>query len=263
MKENWPGAIIVFFIILFVYTKLAGPIPFSINSINTTKTDLFTSSGEGKLTAVPDQATVDASVTAQSATVADAQTKVNLTTNKIIADLKKLGLSDKDIKTTDYSVNPNYGNSEATTNGSAMMPAPIVPPGGQQQIVGYTVTQNLEVNVKPIDKANKVVDAATADGANLVGDVNFTFSDQLSKSLEQQATQLAVNDAKDKAQSLANASGIHLGKIVNVVENSNSPRPLMMATGIASKAVDQSAPTNLTPGENTMTVDVTLSYETY
>jgi uncharacterized protein YggE len=62
---------------------------------------------------------------------------------------------------------------------------------------------------------------------------------------------------------LANASGVHLGKIVNVVPNSNQPRPVMMAAGIASKATDQSVPTNVTPGENTMTVDVTLYYETY
>jgi hypothetical protein len=256
MKENWPGAIIVFFIVLFVYTKLAGPIPFFINSVNTTKTDLFTSNGEGKVTAVPDQATVDAGVTAQSQTVADAQTKVNQTADKIIADLKKLGLSDKDIKTTDYSVSPNYSN-EIVPMGAPMMS------GTNQNITGYTVTQNLEVNVKPIDKANKVVDTATADGANLVGGVNFTFSDELSKSLEQKATQQAVNDAKNKAQTLANASGIHLGKIVNVVENSNSPRPLMMAAGVASKAVDQSAPTNVTPGQNSLTVDVVLYYETY
>jgi uncharacterized protein YggE len=262
MKENWPGAIIVFFIVLFVYTKLAGPIPFFINSVNTTKTDLFTSNGEGKVTAVPDQATVDAGVTAQSATVADAQTKVNFATNKIIADLKKLGLSDKDIKTTDYSVNPNYGDS-GTVNGPIAMPM-LPPGGGQQQIVSYTVTQNLEVKVKPIDKANKVVDAATADGANLVGNVNFTFSDTLSKSLQQQATQQAVNDAKDKAQTLAKASGITLGKVVNVTTNGNFPQPVMMSAGIASKnSVDQSAPTTVTPGQNSLTVDVTLSYETY
>jgi uncharacterized protein len=258
MKDNWAPAIILFFIVLFAYTKLAGPIPFSINSVNTTKTDLFTSSGEGKMTAIPDQATVNAGVTAQSTTVVDAQNKVNQTTNKIIADLKKLGLSDKDIKTTDYSVNPNYGTGTA-------MPMMGVIGGGQQQITGYTVTQNLEIKVKPIDKANKVVDTATADGANLVGGINFTFSDILSKSLEAKATEQAVNDAKDKAQTLASASGIHLGKIVNVVQNSNQPRPFLMAAGMGAKT-DQAITvpsTNVTPGENTLTVSVVLYYETY
>lgn len=251
MKENWPGAIIVFFIVLFVYTKLAGPIPFFINSVNTTKTDLFSSSGEGKITAVPDMATVTVGVTQTSATVADAQEKANKATDKIIQDVKKLGLSDKDIKTTNYSVSPNYSNEIIPMMG-----------GGQQNITGYTVTQNLEIKINPIDKANKVLDTATADGANLVNGVNFTFSDDLQKSLSSQATQQAVDDAKNKAQGLANAAGIHLGKIVNVVENSNQPRPLMMAAGVAAKT-DQSTPTNVTPGENTLTVDVVLYYETY
>jgi uncharacterized protein YggE len=255
MKESLVGAIIVFFIALFVYTKLAGPIPFFINSVNTTKTDLFSSSGEGKVTAVPDEATVDVGVTAQSTTVTDAKNKVNQAANKIIADLKKLGLADKDIQTTDYSINPNYSQQ----NGIVM---PMLPQGEQQTITGYTVTQNLEVQVQPIDKTNQVVDLATKDGANLVGGVNFTFSDQLSKSLEQQATQQAVDNAKAKAQDLAKAAGINLGKIVNVVENSNQPQPLMMTTNTAAKT-DQSAPTNITPGENTVTVDVVLYYETY
>jgi hypothetical protein len=256
MKDNWPGVIIVFFIVLFVYTKLAGPIPFFINSVNTTKTDLFSASGEGKVTAVPDQATIDVGVTQQSATVADAQNQVNKTAAKIIQDVKKLGLSDKDIKTTNYSVSPNYSNEIVP------MGVPVLP-NRQQNITGYTVTQNMEIKVKPIDKANKVVDAATADSANLVGGINFTFSDSLQKSLEQQATQQAVNDAKDKAQNLAGAAGIGLGKIVNVVENSNQPSPLMMTAGVAGKTVDQSAPTNVTPGENSLTVDVVIYYETY
>jgi uncharacterized protein YggE len=256
MKENWVGAIIVFFIVLFVYTKLAGPIPFFINSVNTTKTDLFSSNGEGQVTAAPDQATVDAGVTIQSATVAQAQNKVNEISDKIITDVKKLGVSANDIKTTNYSVNPNYSN-EIVPMGAPMMP------GGQQNITGYTVTQNVEIKVKPIDKVNKVIDAATADGANLVGGVNFTFSDEFQKSLSDKATKQAVDDAKNKAQGLANAAGIHLGKIVNVVQNSNQPRPVMMGAGIAAKTTDQSAPTNVTPGENTLTVDVVLYYETY
>jgi uncharacterized protein YggE len=255
MKESLVGAIIVFFVALFVYTKLAGPIPFFINSVNTTKTDLFSSSGEGKVTAVPDQATVTVGITQQSQTVSEAKNKVNQATDSIIKDLKKLGLADKDIKTTDYSVNPNYSQQ----NGIAM---PMLPTTGQQTITGYTVTENLEINVKPLEKANQVIDAATKDGANLVGGVNFTFSDQLSKSLESQATEQAVSDARAKAEALAKATGINLGKVVNVVENQpGQPIPMMAAN--AALKTDQSAPTNVTPGENSLTVDVVLYYETY
>jgi uncharacterized protein YggE len=249
MKETWAPAIILFFIALFVYTKLAGPIPFFINSVNTTKSDLFSSSGEGKVTAVPDQATINVGVTQESATVSDAQNKVNKAADKIINDVKKLGISANDIKTTNYSVAPNYANGIA----------PLVE--RQQNITSYTVTQNLEIKVKPIEKANKVIDTATANGANLVGGINFTFSDSLEKSLEQKATKQAVDDAKAKAKTLAQTAGIHLGSIVNVVTNSSQPIPLM-AEG-AAKTDQSTTSTTLTPGQNTVTIDVTLYYETY
>lgn len=247
--------IIAFFVILFAYTKLAGPIPFSVNSIQTTNSNLFSSSGEGKATAVPDSATVSLGVTAQGKTVSDAQSKANETADKIIAAVKKLGISDKDIKTTNYSVNPDYGSGEVRTL--------IYPPTDNQSITGYTVTQNLDISVKPIETANKVVDAATANGANLVGGVNYKFSDEVQKKLEDEARVQAVKDAKDKAESLANASGVRLGRIINVVESTTGfPMPMAFKSEAAGTP-DTTAPTNVTPGENSVTIDVTIYYETY
>lgn len=247
--------IVILFLALFVYTKLAGPIPFSINSVNTTKTDLFSSAGEGEATAIPDSATVSLGITTQATNVADAQNKANQTADKIIGNIKKLGVSEKDIKTTNYSVNPNYGQGEIQP-----MMYPIR--NGGNNITGYTVTQNLEVEVKPIEKVNKVVDTATAAGANLVGGINFTFSDEMLEKLENQARKEAVANAKKKAQSLANASGLRLGKIVNVIENSNFPRIMPMAAGALEKT-DQNVPTNITPGENSVIINVIIYYETY
>lgn len=247
--------IVLLFAAFFIYTKLAGPIPFSINSVNTTKTDLFSSAGEGKATAIPDSAIVELGITTQATTVIDAQNKANQTANKIIENIKKLGISEKDIKTTNYSVNPNYGQGEVQ---------PMIYPirNGGNNIASYTVTQNLEVKVKPIEKVNKVVDVVTAAGANLVGGINFTFSDGLQKSLEQKARQEAVDNAKEKAKNLANAAGIRLLRVVNVVENSNFPRIMPMAAGALEKT-DQNAPTNITPGENSVIINVIIYYETY
>ena len=248
--------VIILFAALFLYTKLAGPFPFFINSVQTNKTDLFSADGEGTATAIPDTATIDLGITQTATTVIDAQNKTNQTANKIINNIKKLGISETNIKTTNYSVNPNYS--------SGIEPMFIVR-GGGQNITGYTVSQNLEIKVTPMDKINQVIDTATSGGANLVGGINFTFSDQLQKSLEDKATQEAVDNAKNKAQNLAGASGISLGKIVNVVESSNFPRPIMMGGGAAvnSTAEQTAPPTNVTPGQNTVTVDVVIYYETY
>jgi hypothetical protein len=269
--EKYQKPFVIIFILfagLFIYTKLAGPIPFYINSVNTTKTDLFNVEGTGTATAVPDSGVVNLGVTQTAATVALAQSKTNEIANKLIADIRKLGIAEKDIKTTNYSVTPNYSANPRPLlpNQPQTMMYPISPPtgGSEQQIIGYTVTQNLEIDVKPIDKANNVVDTATADGANLVGQVSFSFSEDMKKQLENKARENAIKDAKDRAQNLSNLSGIRLGKLTNVVE-SNQINPWPMAyMGAGKSTTDQAQPpTNITPGENTVSITVTLFYETY
>lgn len=258
--------IVLLFLAFFLYTKLAGPIPFYINSVNTTKTDLFSSNGEGSISAVPDTASVSLGITQQAATVSDAQSKANESAKKIIDSIKKLGISEKDIKTTNYSVNPNYGTNQRplplSDQESLIYP---VPPGGgsEQPIIGYTVTQNLEIKVKPIDKVNDVIDAATKSGANLVGGVNFTFSDELKKSLEDKARKEAVDNARAKAKNLADAAGVRLGRVVNVVENSNFPYYPVALKAEAGQGGDQPTPSNVTPGENEVIINVVIYYETY
>lgn len=233
--------ILFIFLGLFLYTKLVGPIPFSVNSVTTNKSDVFSVTGEGKATAIPDTAQLSLGVTKTSTTVASAQEQANTAANKIIEDLKNLGIAEKNIRTTNYSVSPNYDFSR-----------------GGQNITGYTVTQSLEVNVTPIDTANKAIDAATAAGGNIVGGVNFTFDDETKKELEQKARVEAVKMAKEKAESLANATGIRLGRIVDVQESTGfEPRPIMMQA-LEAKSAD----TQLQPGKNSISISITLSYET-
>ncbi|MCL6096114.1 MAG: SIMPL domain-containing protein [Patescibacteria group bacterium] len=265
--EKYQKPFVIIFLLfagLFIYTKLAGPIPFYINSVNTTKTDLFSVEGTGTATAVPDSGVVNLGVTQTATTVTDAQNKTNEIANKLVADIKKLGIAEKDIKTTNYSVNPNYGTNPRPLlpNEPQTMMYPV-PGGSQQQIIGYTVTQSLEIDVKPIDKANKVVDTATADGANLVGQVSFSFSDEMKTKLENKAREDAIKEAKQKAQNLANLSGIHLGRLVNVVEsNQVRPWPMPMVQSEKTTADQGTPPTNITPGESTVSITVTLFYET-
>lgn len=231
------------FLGLFLYTKLFGPIPFSVNSIQTTKTNLFTTSGTGKAIGIPDTAQLSIGVTKTASTVSSAQEQTNTAANKIINDLKKLGIKDKDIKTTNYSVNPNYDFNR-----------------GEQNITGYTVTQTLEISVAPIDVANKAIDTATSDGANLVGGVNFVFDEKTKKNLENKAREDAVKEAKEKAQNLAKITGIKLGRIVDVQESGNfEPRPIFATQSLE---VGKAADTSLQPGENSITINITLYYET-
>lgn len=238
----------IFFIFLglFLYIKFAGPIPFTINSVTTTKDSFFTVDGKAEVTAIPDTAQISLGVTQKATTVQQAQTQVNTIINKITTDIKNLGVGDKDIKTTNYSVNPEYDYSTA-----------------KQTLTDYSVNANLQINVKPIDKANQAVDLATRDGANQVGGIQFTVNDTEQKQLENQARNQAIQDAKDKAKSISQAAGLRLGRIVDVKESPQyNPRPIPYLA--AEKTSDTTTPpTQLNPGENQITSTVTLSYETY
>lgn len=232
------------FVALFLYTKFTGPIPFSVNSIQTNKTNLFTASGTGKATAVPNTAQLSLGVTKTAKTISDAQNQANTVINKLTTDLKSLGILETDIKTTNYNVYPNYDYTN-----------------GKQITNGYTVSQNLEVKVKQIDKANSAIDIATVDGTNMVGGLSFILDDQTQKDLENKARKEAVQNAKDKAQSLANAAGIKLGRIVDVQESNNTPLPMYRTMMAGGGETDQK--TNVSPGKNTVEINVTLSYEIF
>jgi uncharacterized protein YggE len=240
-----PLIIILFtFICLFAFLKIFGPIPFFNQNITTTKNSLFTVQGVGEATIIPDTAMISFGVTKTAPTVESAKNQVNEITNKITQDLKNLGVEVKDIQTTNYSVNPQYDYKTNT-----------------QTITGYSVDTTIQVKLKPIDKANQAIDLATKDGANQVGGIQFTVDDAKQKELTQEARKKAVKDAKEKAQSLSDAAGIHLGKIVDIQENAQDyPRPVNFMT--ANKTTD-STPTELNPGENKITTTISLSYETY
>src|SRR3990172_7153296 len=100
------GAVVVFFILLFVYTKIAGPVPFYINSVTSTKTDSFQVQGTGKTAGAPDKSLINIGVTQESADVLDAQKKTNEASNRIISALKAMGVEEKNIKTVGYSISP-------------------------------------------------------------------------------------------------------------------------------------------------------------
>lgn len=248
MKELKTPLFTVLFILVgvFLYTKLAGPIPFSVNSIQTNKSNLFSVTGKGEATEVPDTALISLGVAKTAPNVLTAQEQVNTISNKLISDLKSLGIEEKNIKTTNYSVYPNYDYS-----------------AGRQNITGYTITQNLEVKIKPIDKANKAIDIATSDGANIVGGINFVLNDDAQKRLENKAREEAIKNAKEKAESLSRLSGIRLGRIIDVSENPVFERPIPVSLDLKAPESEIEKSTEITPGESTITTTITLSYETY
>jgi uncharacterized protein YggE len=240
--KNIGGAIIIFFIALFAYTKLAGPIPFTVTSVTTNKTDTFSVTGEGKVSVPPDIAVVSAGVQAQGATVKIAQDQLNKNMNAISAAVKSAGVDSKDIQTSGYNINPMYDYN-----------------AGSQRITGYQASSNVTIKVRAIDTASSVIDAATLAGANQVGDISFDVDDKTTA--QNEARQKAVADAKTKAENAARIAGFSLGKIINYSEDFGGiVRPVPMLAK-ADAAGGGGAPTQVETGTNEITVTVTLSYQ--
>jgi uncharacterized protein YggE len=249
-----PAFIIIFsFICLYVFSKVLGPLPLSITSVTTTKTDLFTSTATGEVDSTPTTAHVSLGVTKTAATADEAKNQLNEVINKVTADIKALGIEDKDIKTTNFLVNPDY---------SEPRPLTLSVKPGVQDTGRYTGTANIEVDTKDVATANKAVDIASADGANLIGNVSFAVSDEEREGLEDQAREKAIQNAKAKAEKIAKAAGLKLGRLVNISESSGGPQPVFMDARAADLKTTGSAPTDLQPGQNTIQITVTLSYET-
>lgn len=220
--------------------------PLSISSTNTQKTDLFTVSGEGKVSVIPDTGIVNLGITINRGDVKSAQSEVNRVMDKITQDIKKLGIEDKDIKTQNYSIYPQYDYQN-----------------GANRITGYHVNSNLVVTVRQLEKINSVIDTATADGANTVGGVTLTVDEARHKQLLQEARDQAVAEAKVKAESLSRSAGITLGRIVNIQESGDRPiSPLFLAKEMAADGRGGGADTSISPGSTDISTTVTLFYET-
>lgn len=249
MEKNkiatFTAIILIFFFALFIFTRVAGSIPLTVHNINTNLSDSFESQGTGKASAAPDTAVVNLGITAEASTVQLAQEQANQSATKIINALKAQEINEKDIKTTNYSLNPNYSFS-----------------GETQRINGYTVNQTFEVET-PIEKANQVIDAATSAGANNIGNITFKLNDKKQEELRNQAREEAVNNAKNSANGLAKAAGIRLGKIINISENfgGNQPQPVTLDARVGQGGEIQNK-TEITPGESNVEVTVVLTYQT-
>lgn len=169
--------------------------------------------------------------------------------NDIIATLKDLGIEEKDIKTTSYSLNPVYNWTEREG----------------QVLRGYEVSQNVNVKVRDLDKIGEVISSSTEKGANQVGNVSFSIDDEYE--LKNQARELAINKAKEKATLMASQSGMTLGKVKSVYENTNMDYPVPMYAN-AKLEMDQAtgmggaiAVSDIQTGQNEIRVEVTLVYE--
>lgn len=208
--------------------------------------------GQGEAFATPDIANFTFSVTADSATVGGAQDTVTQKTNAVLNALKELGVDDKDIRTTDYSVYPKYTYVPLSCTSTYCPPSRQVPDG-------YTVTHSISIKIRKTDDAGKALAAAGAKGATNISSLSFTVDDP--NSIMNEARDKAVKEARDKAKALARSLGVSLGRVVDFSDNTYNPGPYQLYKAEASAGgADTSAPT-IPTGQNKITSNVSITYE--
>ena len=222
----------------------------SVNMVTTNQVNLFTAQGEAQLTVVPDQAEINLGVNITADSVKAAQDQANAISNNLQAVLATLGIDAAKIKTQDYSVYPEYDWS-----------------GDTRRIVGYNVNTSIRVTVTDFALLNSIIDAAANDGINEIGNIRFTLSSDKQNELRQQARQEAIKQAENNAAELARLSGLRLGKVVNVTENTDRTTNNLYTTNMKmatfdAAAQEESLGTNIEAGETTYHYYVTLSYQT-
>lgn len=212
-----------------------------INTINV--------SGEGEVVSIPDIATFSFTVTNESLSIINSQNAVTKSVNDILAYLGKNGVDEKDIKTTGYNIYPRYEYYNVSSS---------YYPSGKQTLAGYDVSQSVQVKVRKIADAGKIIGGVGELGATNVSGLNFGFDQE--DSLKAEARADAVNKAKAKAQQIAKDLGVSLGRIVSYNESGNYPIMYGMGGDVMSAKSIAPSP-NIPSGENKITSTVNITYE--
>jgi uncharacterized protein len=204
----------------------------------------ITVSAEALVSVEPDQAEIDIGVVAEAKTASQAAKDNAAKLAAVIAEVKKLLKSGDQTKTVGYSVTPTYRT-------------PNPREGGKPEIVGYTATNVVQVKMAAIQDVGRLIDAATAAGANRVQRLVFTLKDQ--DAPQREALRSATVKAKAKAEDVAKALGVKLVRVMSVTENERSFNPLIRER--AEPAMLAQAPTPIESGSVQVRSSVTLVAE--
>ena len=202
--------------------------------------NVITVTGEGTVQVTPDMATISLGVTTDGASAAEAMTANSKALQTVMDRLKSAGIEERDLQTSNLSLNPNWVGYDA---------------GQTPKIAGYVASNMLSVRVRALDSLGTVLDASITDGANTLNGITFDLA--APRPAQDEASKAAVADAKARAELLAAAAGVKLGKIETISEAAGygAPMPMFRDESKAAAAVPVAS------GQIGMTASVTITYE--
>jgi|KBSSwiStaDraftv2_1062776.scaffolds.fasta_scaffold62349_5 uncharacterized protein YggE len=195
----------------------------------------------GEATRVPDIAIVNAGVVTRSATATAALEQNAAQMERVRVALKRAGIDDRDIQTSNISLNPEYRYADNQ------------PP----QLVGYTASNQVNVRFRDIRNTGKILDALVAQGANQINGPNLTI-DKPDEALDEARTK-ALATGRARAELYARSLGMRVVRLLSVSESGGYAVPPPMPVMMEARA--NAAYTKIDPGEQKLQVNLAMAFE--
>jgi uncharacterized protein len=201
-----------------------------------------TVTGTGRATVRPDLADLRLGVSITSPTVESARAASAAALTAILGKLKALGIADADLRTSIVSVSPQYDYSRE---------------GAPPRLSGYNFTNLVAATLRDVDRLGDAIDAALTAGATNVDRIDFRVADQ--SAAERQARELAVADARTKADTFAAAAGVAIAGVAAISE-AGEPIPYPMPYGERMAFAAKDASTPIEAGMNEILASVSIVF---
>ncbi|OPY20072.1 MAG: oxidative stress defense protein [Methanomethylovorans sp. PtaU1.Bin093] len=241
MANETNGKIYVVLVVLAIAVALMAAVIYagSVSSSDKNGEHTISISGSAEKKMTPDTASLSIGVVVRSPTANEASVQNAALMNAVISELKKMGLEDKEIRTSYVSIDPVYDYTSTPT------------------IVAYSASNTVQVTTKMLENVSAMIDRSTAAGANQIGGVTFSVSDEQQATLRSELFQAAVADAKSKADELASGLGLEIvGVQTASVSDVASVQPIYREAPVAEAA----GSTPIQPGETTVSLSVQVTY---
>ncbi len=209
----------------------------SAQRTNTSPLATITVVGEASVDVPPDLAQIRAGVISQGKTAREASEANARLMNAVLAAVKESGVADADMQTSRLSLQPVYSADRTP----------------QSRITGFQASNQITLKLRQIDKIAETLDRLIAAGANDIGGIEFLVSAP-ARVLDNVRAE-AIADARRKAEIYARAGGVTLGRPLTITEEGAAPAPVVMRSAAPAAAM------KIVPGEKTLRLGVTVSFE--
>jgi uncharacterized protein YggE len=195
----------------------------------------------GEVSRVPDIAIISAGVVTKDATATAALQDNAARMQRVVAALKRAGVADRDIQTSNVSLNPEYR----------------YPENQSPQLTGYSASNNVSVRFRDVRTSGSILDALVGQGANQISGPTLTI-DKPDAALDEARTK-AIAVGRERAQAYARSLGMRVVRLVAVSETSGNsivqPLPMYARADVAM------AKTSIEPGEQKLQVTLNMTFE--